>query len=276
MFFTHKCELMEPPNEDIKIKIFHNRKEVETTSELKSELEEIYKRKLKEQKFQKQNNIFKAEILCYKIRRILPDNPFIPQTILRLIKNNDVFNQFTIFLDTCFRIKRLATEWKVKEIDFNHDLYKQLSLVHKELSETIHQYVKGGCSKTDTLIKKVMEQAYLPAHITLMIDEAKKIIRKSSFKFSEELENELSEGLKNLERYHHFKVYIEHCKKALDLKSQEKEIYQNLLKKIKLDLFPLFFVYFRSYKNTLCFSQSLLKIVETPQTQSFLYYFWKS
>ncbi len=271
---------MQPPD-DIKIKITQNQQEIHIPENIRTELEEICRRKLKEQQQELQNNVYKAEIINHKIHRIFPKNSFIPQTMLSLIKEKSVFDQLAIFLDTCYGIQKKTSTWKPENVDFNHKIFCNLSLIHKELTEKIVQHSKDDCNEVYDLIKEILEQAYMPSHIKLLIYEAQKITKHTGFEFSQDLENHLTRELTNIEKFQNVKNYIDCCKLALEMKKKGQEKSQDFLtqiNKIKTRIFPLFYYYFPKdeEKNSLVIilAKKLLKIVETPAQKRYFSFIW--
>ncbi len=267
---------MQAPDE-ITIKVTQNQQEIHIPENIRTELEEICRRKLKEQQQEKQNNVYKAEIINHKIHRILPNNSSIPRQILNLIKQNSVFDQFTIFLDTCHGIKRTTEQWNPEEIDFNHEIFCSLSFIHKDLSEIIVQHSQGDCNEVYDLIKKLLEQAYMPSNIKFLINEAKNITKLTEFEFTQDLKDHLTRELANIEKFRNFKEYINCCKQALKMKKEGQD-YQTRSIKLKPSFFPSSISIFRKREKenalVIILAKKLLKIVETPISKKYFSLFW--
>jgi hypothetical protein len=273
------------PSKEIKIKIFQNRQEVSITPELKDELETIYKKKLAE-KWKEEQRIFEQRLpldrvvtLREKIRKFLPHESSIPETLIRFIQFEDDYNCLIKFLSLCEKIRRITADWTPGEINFNHELFIKLSEKHLKLSKAINNHAERHDDDSHILIKKIIEQTYMTSHIILLIEDAKNFVKGEGFKFTKELENELRHSLKDMDIYFHFKNYINHCKDALRLKKKHSEAsdqYRAIAGKIKHTLFPLFHVYFPKKgdkKNyVIDLAKEFLKIVESPHPRSYLSY----
>ncbi|NGX58577.1 MAG: hypothetical protein K940chlam3_01484 [Chlamydiae bacterium] len=250
-----------PPDKDVEIKAYSESHELKIPKELEETLNRVFRSHMEFYKLQKKNNVLKSEVVTYKIRKLLPDLRTVPIKLILACKDDRIFQCVIKFIDTCIRIRDDSKKWVAEEVDFNHSLFRELSLVHQELSRKLYQAIEKYPEEIDQLMKVLMSQAYLPPNIILMIEAARKIYPSLTV----EAEASLQNALNTAERLELFKEITFCCEKIIVIKQSgvtDSEELRELYVKLKEHLMPLVLAIFREEREVFQFIQEMIIAAE--------------
>lgn len=261
------------PNQDVQIKAFSPAGELHIPEELAVTLTKVFNEQITAWEIAKKNNVLKAEVVAYKIKRLLPELKTIPFKLITSCKDDQIFKSLIKFCDICLRIRKDTKVWPAEKIHFDHFLFIDLSIIHQELSRKLYNAIDEYPDEIDDLMKDLMSQAYLPSNITLTIQEARKIIPD----LSAPTEEALYCALNSAERLEVFVNVVKCCQNIIRLKEMgvaDLERLTKLYKKLKEHLMPLVLVSFREEKKVFQLAEKMIIAAEEAKYTGYLSWLW--